>query len=260
MSGPPGSASLAGKIALVTGSSRGIGRAIALRLARDGCDVVVGYRERAEDARTVVAQIEGIGRRAVLAQANLAVPEDIARMFATTRAEFGALDFLICNAGTGLQATALEATAKAWDLAMNVNARSLLLCAQAAFPLMKMRGGGRIVSSTALIATERAFPGYATIAASKGAINALTTYLAVEFGPHNINVNAVSPNVVATDALAYYRVGPDLLSRSKRMTPTGRATTVDDVASLVAFLCGADAAQINGQIIEVDGGYTRLFL
>jgi enoyl-[acyl-carrier protein] reductase III len=248
------------KIAVVTGSSRGIGRAIALRLARDGADVVVNFRKERESANDVVARVAALGRRAVAVQANMSEPAEITRLFETARDELGGVDFLVCNAASGVQAGVLEATVKAWDLAMNVNARSYLLCAQAAFPLMKARGGGRIVASTARIATERAFPKYSTVAASKGAINALTTYLAVEFAPHNILVNAISPGVVATDALAYYSTGKELLSRAEQQTPTGRATTVDDVAAVVAFLCSEDSRQVNGQIIEVDGGYTRLFL
>ena len=250
----------AGKIALVTGSSRGIGRAIALRLARDGADVVVNYRKQADSANDVVRAIGELGRRAIAVQANMGDPDDIARLFATTGEQLGGLDYLVCNAGSGLQATVLEATLKTWELAMNVNARSYLLCSQAAFPLMRARGGGRIIASTARIATERALPAYGTVAASKGAINALTTYLAVEFAPHNILVNAVSPAVVDTQALADYTAGPELLARAKRNTPTGRVTTVDDVAGVVAFLCSDDARQINGQIIEIDGGYSRLFL
>lgn len=250
----------AGKVALVTGSSRGIGRAIALRLARDGADIVVNFRKSDDAAEEVVGCIKKAGRRAIAVPANLADPAEITRLFETTVDEFGALDFLICNAATGIQSAATEATVKAWDLAMNVNARSYLLCAQAAFPLMKARGGGRIVASTAMIATDRALPLYATVAASKGAINALTTYLAVELAPHGITVNAVSPSVVDTDALSYYTAGPELLARSKANTPTGRATSVEDVANAVAFLCSQDAAQVNGQILQIDGGYTKLFL
>lgn len=153
-----------------------------------------------------------------------------------------------------------EATVKSWDLAMNVNARSYLLCAQAAFPLLVARGGGRILAITARIATERAFPFYGTVAASKAAINTLTAYLAVEFGPHGISVNAISPGLVDTEALHYFRRGSELLERARQLTPSGRATMVEDVANVAAFLCSESGRQVNGQIIEVDGGYTRVFL
>jgi len=250
----------AGKVALITGSSRGIGRAIALRLAQGGADVVVNFRKRDEEARATAAAIEELGSRAVLVQANMAEPADIDRLFATVRDELGALDFLVCNAAAGLQGTMLEATVKAWDLAMNVNARSYLLCAQAAFPLLAARGGGRVIAVTARIATERAFPYYGTVAASKAAINTITAYLAVELAPHGISVNAISPGLVDTEALAYFRRGSDLLERARTLTPTCRTTTVEDIAAMAAFLCSDAARQVNGQVLEVDGGYTRLFL
>jgi enoyl-[acyl-carrier protein] reductase III len=250
----------AGKVALVTGSSRGIGRAIALRLAQGGADVVVNYRKRDEEARATAAAIEDLGSRAVLVQANMAEPADIDRLFATVRDELGVLDFLVCNAAAGMQGTMLEATVKAWDLAMNVNARSYLLCAQAAFPLLTARGAGRVIAVTARIATERAFPYYGTVAASKAAINTITAYLAVELAPHGISVNAISPGLVDTEALAYFRRGSDFLERARTLTPTCRTTTALDVAEMAAFLCSDAARQVNGQVLEVDGGYARLFL
>lgn len=253
-----GGGRFAGRVALVTGSSRGIGRAIALRLARDGADVVVNYRQRAVEAEQVVAEIRSLGRRSIAVGANMALPEDITRLFAATR-ELGGLDFLVCNAAAGVQSTLADATVKAWDLAMNVNARAYLLCAQAAFPMMKARGGGRIVSLTALTAVEKAFPFYGTVAASKAAIGALTTYLAVEFGPHGISVNSISPGMVDTEALHYFRQGGALIEGARRRTPTGGPATADDVAHLCGFLCSDEARQINGQSIKIDGGYDCLF-
>lgn len=247
-------------MALVTGSSRGIGRAVALRLAAAGADVVVNYRVREAEARATADAIEAAGARAYLVRANMADPADIERLFAGVAEGPGALDFLVCNAAAGIQGTMVEATVKSWDLAMNVNARSYLLCAQAAFPLLKARGGGRVLAITAKIATDRAFPFYGTVAASKAAINTLTAYLAVEFGPHGISVNAISPGLVDTEALAYFRLGTTLLDRARAVTPTGRPTGVEDIAALAAFLCSDEAAQVNGQIIEIDGGYTKLFL
>ena len=250
----------AGKVALVTGSSRGIGRAIALQLAREGADLVVNYRKQAEAAAATVADIEALGRRAFAVRADIGDPEALRDMFNRVKDSFGGMDFLICNAAAGVQSSLMDMPLKAWDLSMNVNARGYLLCAQSAFPLMAARGGGRIVALTTLAGTEQAGPLYGSVAASKGAINALTVYLAAEFGPHNIIVNAVSPGMVDTDALAYFKVGSRMLRRAQELTPSGRVTTVEDVAHLVAFLCSEEAHQINGQIIEIDGGYRRLFL
>jgi len=252
-------ARFAGKVALVTGSARGIGRAIALRLADEGADIVVNYRKHAEEAEKAAALIESMGCHALPLRADVGQPEEIERMFEEIGHNFDGLDFLICNAAAGIQNPLQETTLKAWDLAMNVNARSYLLCAQAAFPMLKARGGGRIVALTTRALTEQAGRLYGSVAASKAAINALTVYLAVEFGPHNIIVNAVSPGMVDTDALAYFQIGPEMLERAKELTPSGRVTTEEDVAHLVAFLCSDEAHQINGQIVEIDGGYRRLF-
>jgi len=255
----PNSRRFLGKIALVTGSARGIGKATCAKLAREGADIVVNYRKSAEQAEALVGEIRSLGRRAFAVQADMSDPKAISRLFEVIAHEFGGVDFLICNAAAGMQDTLLESTPKAWDLAMNVNARSYLLCAQAAVPLMKKRGGGRIIALTARIAIDRAFPYYGTVAASKAAIEALTTYMAVEFGPHKIIVNAVSPGLVDTDALRYFREGSALLDRARISTPTGRVTTSEDVADLVGFLCSDEAAQIAGQVLCLDGGYTRVF-
>jgi enoyl-[acyl-carrier protein] reductase III len=251
---------LEGKIALVTGGSRGIGRAVAIRLAADGARVVVNYRQREDAAAETIAAIHAAGGDAVAAQANLASLDEIGVLFDLIDRRYGGLDILVSNAATGVQGNLADISSKAWEVTMNVNARAYLFCAQAALPRMKGRGGGRIVASTARIATERALPAYGIVAASKAAINALTVYLAVEFGPMNIRVNAVSPSVVDTEALHYYTAGPALLDRARDLTPTGRATSPEDVAGVVAFLCTDAASQINGQILEIDGGYRRLFL
>ena len=250
----------AGKVALVTGSSRGIGRAIALQLAGEGPALVVNYRKQAEAAAATVADIEALGRRALAVRADIGDPEALRDMFNRVKDSFGGMDFLICNAAAGVQSSLMDMPLKAWDLSMNVNARGYLLCAQRAFPLMAARGGGRMIALTARNGTEGAARGYGPVAVSKAAINTLTFYLAVELAPHNIIVNAVSPGIVETEALANFDVGEELRVRAKTLTPTGRVTTAEDVALLVAFLCSEEARQVNGQIIEIDGGYGRLFL
>lgn len=246
------------KIAVVTGGSRGIGRAIALDLAREGADVIVNYRARAEQACAVADEITALGRRALAVQANMAEPADIERLFKTTQEAFGGLDILVCNAATGYIGSIMEQTPKAWDITMNVNVRSVLLCAQAAFPMMRDRGGGRIVVLTSA-GSHRAVPQYAAIGVSKAAVNALTIYLAVEFAPHGIMVNGVSPGPCDTDALRYYPFLVDTLKTAEEVTPAGRKVTPEDVARIVTFLSGDKSEMLTGEIISVDGGLFRLF-
>jgi len=244
--------SLQGKIALVTGGSRGIGRAIALELGRAGVDVVVNYRSHAEEAQAVVAELEGMGRRGLAVQANVGNPADIERLFQAVTA-FGGLDILICNAVAGFGGTVMDQTVKTWELAMNVNARSILLCAQAAFPLMRARGGGRIVAISSL-GSHRYAPEYSSVGPSKAAIESLVVYLAVEFGPYGIIVNGIAPGLVDTDALRYYPFFVKALEQTEGVIPAGRAVTPEDVAHLAVFLCSEEAEMICGQIINIDGG------
>lgn len=250
--------SLEGKIALITGGSRGIGRAIALELAREGADVVVNYRSRAQEANAVVNEIVGMGRRAIAVQANMAEPAAIERLFHETVMAFGGLDILTCNAATGYIGDIMQQTAKTWDLTMNVNVRAVFLCAQAAFPIMSERGGGRIVVLTSP-GSNRAVPQYAAVGVSKAAVNALVIYLAVEFAPYGITVNAVSPGYCDTDALRYYPFLVDTMGTVEEITPTRRLVTPEDVAHVVAFLSSEKAAMLCGEVITVDGGLFRLF-
>jgi enoyl-[acyl-carrier protein] reductase III len=249
--------SLEGKIALITGSSRGIGRAIALELARQGADVVVNYRNRAQDAEAVVNEVAGIGRRAIAVQANMADPADIERLFQMVVEAFGGLDILVCNAATGYIGDIMQQTVKTWDLTMNVNVRAVFLCAQAAFPIMSKRGGGRIVVLTSP-GSRRAIPQYAAVGVSKAAVNALVIYLAVEFAPYGITVNAVSPGPCDTEALRYYSSLMDTIEATEAITPAGRLVTPEDVAHVVAFLSSDKATMICGEVITVDGGLFRL--
>ena len=192
----------ADKVALVTGSGRGIGRAIALRLAREGADLVINYVHNQVPAEETAAEIRMLGRRAVVVRANVGKPEDIDRLFETVQAEYGRLDIFISNAASGFNRPALEQKVSGWDWTMNVNARALLFAAQRAVPLMGERGG-HIVSITSP-GSVRVMPDYVAVGASKAALEALTRYLAVELAARNIRVNAVSPSLVETDALRHF--------------------------------------------------------
>ena len=245
-----------GKVALITGSGRGIGRAIALRLAKEGADIAVNFFRNRDPAEETAKEIRRLGRKAEVIKANIGDVEAIGELFARVEEAYGALDILICNAASGYNRPALEQKPKGWDWTMNINARSLLFSAQKAFPLMQKRGAGHIVSITSP-GSFRVLPNYIVVGASKAALEALTRYLAVELAPYNINANAVSPGIVETDALKHFDILRDeqIIPKVISATPAGRITTPEDVAGVVAFLCSSDADMIRGQTIIVDGGY-----
>jgi enoyl-[acyl-carrier protein] reductase III len=248
-----------GKIALVTGSGRGIGKAIALKLAQDGADLVVNYMKNQAPAEEVAAQVRAMGRRAIVVQANVAKPEDVDGLFQKIEEEFGGLDILISNAASGFNRPAMQQKVMGWDWTMNVNARGFLLVAQRAVPLMEKRGGGHMVAISSP-GSHRVMPDYVAVGASKAALEALTRYLAVELAPLHIAVNAVSPSLVETDALKAFASlsDPTTIPNAIQNTPAGRLVTPEDIAGVVAFLCSPAAAMIRGQVIVIDGGYTLI--
>ena len=247
----------AGKVALITGSGRGIGRAIALQFARLGADVVINFFRNRQPAEETAALIRQMGRRALVVKANVGDLEDLDRLFQATDQAFDGLDFFIHNAASGYNRPVMEQKPRGWEWTMNINARSLLFAAQKAVPLMQKRGGGAIVSLSSPGA-NRVLPEYVVVGASKAALEALTRYLAVELAPYRIVVNAVSPGVVLTDALRHFAAlrEQDLIEEVRTATPAGRLVTPEDVAQVVAFLCSPGAAMIRGQVITLDGGYT----
>jgi enoyl-[acyl-carrier protein] reductase III len=245
---------LLGRVALITGSSRGIGRASALELARRGADVVVNYVRHRTAAQQVVAQIEALGRRAVAIRANVGEAADIAAMFEQVQAEFGRCDILVGNAASGILRPVTQLEDKHWDWTMDINARSIWRCAIHAVPLMEAQRWGRIVGVTSF-GSSRVFSEYSIVGISKAAIEALIRYLAVELAPKGIIANAVSPGIVDTDALKSFPIDVvNTLHQAARRTPARRLTTPEDVARVIAFLCSDDAAMIVGQTIVVDGG------
>ena len=246
-----------GKVALVTGSGRGIGRAIALRLAEEGADLVVNFFRNRKPAEETAEAIRSFKRRAIVVKANVGEIDGINALFDATEKEYGGLDILVCNAASGYNRPALKQKPKGWDWTLNINARSLLFSAQHAARLMQPRGGGHIVSISSP-GSFRVLPDYVVVGASKAALEALTRYLAVELAPMGITVNAVSPGVVETDALKYFDILKDrsVIPQVVAATPVGRLVTPEDVAGLVAFLCTEDASMICGQVIIIDGGST----
>jgi len=244
---------LHGKIALVTGSSRGIGKAIALRLAENGVDLVVNYVRHRRDAEETAALIEAKGARCQVVKANVANDDDVRQMFELIKEEYGRLDFLISNAASGVLKPAMELDSRHWNWAMDINARSLLTLAQQAMPLMPQ--GGRIMAVSSLGAV-RAVENYTAVGASKAALESLVRHLAVELGPKGILVNTISAGAVDTEALKKFPNRQQILSTALARTPVGRLTTPEDVADVALFLCSHLADMIHGQTLVVDGGYS----
>jgi enoyl-[acyl-carrier protein] reductase III len=249
---------LSGKVALITGSSRGIGRAIALELAGLGADVVVHYLRKKSAAQEAAAVIRELGREAIVIKANLAEGDKIEAMFDQIETAFGRCDIFVGNAASGTPRDIMEVTDRHWDWTMDVNARSILRCVQRAARLMEQAGWGRIVNLTSP-GGNRVLPHYGAIGLSKAVVEALTRYLAADLAPKGIVVNAVSPGLVKTDAVSAFPVDlQETFEYATSRTPAGRLVTPEDVAGLVAFLCSDQAGMVVGQTLLMDGGYSLL--
>jgi len=243
--------SLQGKLALVTGSGRGIGRAITLKLASQGANIIVNFFRHRESAEQTARDIEALGVKAEVIRANVGDPAKVNEMFDTIASKFGYLDILVNNAASGVGRSVLDVDVKAWDWTMDINAKAALLCAQRAARLMEGREG-KIVNITSL-GSSFVLPDYAIVGISKAALEALTRYLAIELAPKNICVNAVAASAVETEALKFY-IKEGLVQDTHKTTPAGRMIIPEDVANVVAFLCSEEAFMIRGQMIIVDGG------
>ncbi len=246
------------KTVFVSGSGRGIGRAIALHFAGRGADVVINFFRNRAPAEETAREAEKLGRRALLIKANMGELDELNHVFDEIEKEFGGLDIFIHNAASGYNKPAMEQKPKGWDWTMDINARALLFAAQRAVPLMEKRGGGKIVSLSSA-GSVRVLPDYVVVGASKAAIEALTRYLGVELISKNINVNAVSPGVVDTEALRRFAsMGSkeNIIQKFIEQSPAKKLVSAEDVAGVVAFLCSPAASMIVGQTIVVDGGYT----
>jgi enoyl-[acyl-carrier protein] reductase III len=243
--------SLEGRLALVTGGGRGIGRAIALKLASQGVDIIVNFFRHRESAEKTAKDIEALGVKAEAIRANVGEPAKIDEMFDMIGNKFGRLDILINNAASGVGRPVMDVDVKAWEWTMDINARACLLCAQRAAKLMEGRGG-KIVSISSL-GSPFVLPNYSIVGVSKAAVEALTRYLAIELAPQGICVNAVAASAVETEALKFY-FKEGLVKDNRQVTPAGRMVIPEDVANVVAFLCGEEAFMIRGQTVVVDGG------
>jgi 3-oxoacyl-[acyl-carrier protein] reductase len=244
---------LTGKVAVVTGASKGIGAAIAKRLAADGASVVVNYASSREGAEKVVNEITQAGGKAVAVRASVAHEADIDTLFAETRKTFGKLDILINNAGVYSFAPLEEITATEYGRLYDTNVLGLLLTTKAALPLFPPEGGS-VVNISSVVSTLA--PATASVYSStKGAVDTITKALAKELGPRNIRVNSINPGFVVTEGTHTAGIaGGDFERGAVASTPLGRAGQPDDIAPPVSFLASDDARWITGENIFVSGG------
>jgi NAD(P)-dependent dehydrogenase (short-subunit alcohol dehydrogenase family) len=245
------------RTSLVTGSNRGIGAGIALRLAADGADVAINYLEGDEEAEAIAAQIRALGRRALLVPADLRDPQALTTMMEHVLETFEGLDILVNNAGVGIFSPFLETSLTTWTETINTNLRAAFLCSQIAARRMAARQFGRIVHITST-GSQVAIPHLAHYCASKAGLAMLTKAMAVELGPLGITVNAVGPSTIRTRLNAALLDIGDMEAREAALNPTGRIGTPNDIAAMVAFLVSDEASWVNGQNIVVDGGLTAL--
>jgi len=242
-----------GKIALVTGGTKGIGKSIALKLAEGGANVVVNYLRSRNAADETLTQLKSFGGDHRAIRCNIGNHEKMPGVYEEIREKYGRLDILVSNAALGLFTSAMELNEKAWHLSMDTNAWAFLKGVQLARDFMP--DGSRVVALSSL-GSVRYIPGYAAIGASKAAIETLTRYLAYELAPKRINVNAVSGGFIDTDALKGFPGYQEMVDEVKKRTPFGRVGKPEEIADVVTFLCSDKAKWITGQVVVVDGGYS----
>lgn len=246
---------LKGKCALVTGGSRGIGRAIALELAGEGAHVAVNYTANEAAAREVVEQIASGGGRAIAVRANVAKRDEVNAMVDRVAEELGRIDILVNNAGVCHFLDFFEVTEEEWDFHQDINCKGVFLCSQAAARVMRGQGGGRIVNVTSISGEKATNPGQVPYCASKGGANMLTQIMAVALAPYNITVNAVLPGTIETD------INRDVLARDNtresicEATPLGCLGLPEHIAEAVIYFASDRSGWTTGALLAVDGGF-----
>ncbi|SFF01833.1 enoyl-[acyl-carrier protein] reductase III [Alteribacillus iranensis] len=248
---------MSNKVALVTGSSRGIGKEIAIELAKLGYNIVINYARSKQAALETADEIKRLGVQTLVVKANVGKQDKVKHLFQQVDDTFGRLDIFVNNAASGVLRPVMELEESHWDWTMNINSKALLFCAQEAAKIMERNNGGKIVSLSS-IGAQRYLENYTAVGVSKAAVEALTRYLAVELAEKDIIVNAVSGGAVDTDALSHFPNREELLEQAKDRTPAGRMVEKEDLANAVMFLLSDKAAMIRGQTIIVDGGISLL--
>jgi enoyl-[acyl-carrier protein] reductase III len=243
-----------GKKALVTGGSRGLGRAISLELARRGADIAINYVKNSEAAEETAGEIRALGVECTVIQADVSDHKSVKELFKSLKEGFGQIDMLVSNAVSGVLGPADRIGRLGWDKAMNTNARSFMLLMQQAVKLFPESGGRAVAISS--IGSHTCLSGYTAVGASKAALEALVRYFGKELAPRGIGVNAVSGGPIHTSTLDFFPDKEKLLEEWTAKAPQGRIAEPEEIAPVVAFLLSEEAHWIQGQTIVVDGGMT----
>jgi len=246
---------LAGRVALVTGSSRGIGREMAVAMARAGADIVINYSRSKDAADAAVAEIEKLGRRALAVQASVTARSQVEKLIGCAVEEFGRLDILVNNAGGFPIKPFAAVTDDEWDEVMALDLRSVFLCSQIALATMRRQRSGSIVNVASVSGLVGAV-GMVPYSAAKGGVIAFTKALAREVAPLGITVNAIAPGIIETDTALNVFPETALKAYTTYQVPLGRLGRPNDVVGLAVFLASDEAAYITGQVYAVDGGFT----
>jgi len=242
---------LEGKSAIVTGGSLGIGTAVALALAKEGCNVAINYRRHDAEAKEVVRKIEEMGRKGLAVKADVSSYDDAQNMVKKVVEEFGNLDILVCNAGINWDGVIWKMTEKQWDTVINVNLKGYFNYNKAAAMVFKDQKSGKIVNISSINGLRGKFA-QTNYSASKGGEIAMSKALAKELGKFNVNVNVVAPGMVMTEMAL--NIPPEFLNKAVDETVIGRIASSEDCANVVVFLCSDKSRHITGEVIKVDGG------
>jgi len=242
---------LNGKNAIVTGGSLGIGAAIARRLAEEGCNVAINYRRHDTEAKEVVQQMEGMGRKGLAIKADVSSYDDAQNMVQTVVEELGSLDIMVCNAGINWDGVIWKMSEEQFDTVINVNLKGYFNYNKAAAMVFKDQKSGKIVNISSINGMRGKFA-QVNYSATKGGEIAMSKSLAKELGKFNVNVNVIAPGMVMTEMAE--NIPPEFLTKAMDETALGRFATADECADLVAFLCSDRARHITGEVIKIDGG------
>lgn len=253
---PPPMKPFQDKVALITGASRGIGRAVAELFSREGADIVLNYLRNDEAARETEKVLSQQGSRVLTLRANVGNPKEAQELVECAGKKFGHIDILVHNAALGAFKPVTELRVNQWDLSLDVNAKALLVLTQAVLPWMEKQGGSILALSS--LGSKRYIPNYGAIGISKAALETLVRYLAVELAPKKIRVNAVSGGLVDTDATRSFPHRELFWKEVIRRTPAGRIGKPEDLAKVVVFLATEEAAWIYGQTLVADGGLSLI--